>query len=359
MFLVVNVLQVFVFDVWDVPFWITVIAFMILMILYTFRGGIKTIVWTDTLQTTFMLATVIVSIVLIKQNLGLDFSEFIQTLKASEYTDMIHTDWTVKTHYLKQFISGAFIAIVMTGLDQDMMQKNLSCRNLKEAKKNVYWMSASLVPVNILILTLGASLYVFAHSKGVDIPVRSDNLFPVIALKHLMPFAGIVFMIGLISAAYSSADSALTSLTTSFSVDFLNIQKRSDLSQQQKTRLRYMVHFVVAAIIVAIIIVFRAINDQSVISRLFTIAGYTYGPLLGMFSFGLLTRKKPIDRFIPVVGILSPAIAYILSVNSQSWFWGYKFGFELLIVNGLITFAGLWILQLINKGNNQNTYIDS
>lgn len=349
MFLVVNVLQVFVFDIWEVPFWITVSAFMILMILYTFKGGIKTIVWTDTLQTTFMLATVIVSIVLIKNNLGLDLNEFIETLSASEYTKMVHTDWTLKTHYLKQFVSGAFIAIVMTGLDQDMMQKNLSCRNLKEAKKNIYWMSAALVPVNILILTLGASLFVFAEAQGIEVPVRSDNLFPIIALKHLMPFAGIVFMIGLISAAYSSADSALTSLTTSFSVDFLNIQKRSDLSQQEKTRRRYIVHFVVAGIIVAIIIVFRAINDQSVISRLFTIAGYTYGPLLGMFSFGLMTRKKPVDRFIPFLGILSPVLAYIISINSEDWLWGYKFGFELLIVNGLITFIGLWILHLFNK----------
>jgi len=349
MFLVVNVLQVFVFDIWEVPFWITVSAFMILMILYTFKGGIKTIVWTDTLQTTFMLATVIVSIVLIKNNLGLDLNEFIDTLSASEYTNMVHTDWTLKTHYLKQFVSGAFIAIVMTGLDQDMMQKNLSCRNLKEAKKNIYWMSAALVPVNILILTLGASLFVFANAQGIDIPVRSDNLFPIIALKHLMPFAGIVFMIGLISAAYSSADSALTSLTTSFSVDFLNIQKRSDLSEQQKTKRRYLVHFVVAGIIVGIIIVFRAINDQSVISRLFTIAGYTYGPLLGMFSFGLMTRKNPVDRFIPFIGILSPVLAYIISINSEAWLWGYKFGFELLIVNGLITFLGLWILHLFNK----------
>ena len=349
MFLVVNVLQVFVFDIWDVPFWMTVSAFMILMILYTFRGGIKTIVWTDTLQTTFMLVTVIVSIILIKDNLGLDFGAFIDRLQASPYTNMIHADWTMKTHYLKQFLSGAFIAIVMTGLDQDMMQKNLSCRNLKEAKKNVYWMSAALVPVNILILTLGASLFIFAHAKGVDIPVRSDNLFPVIALKHLMPFAGIVFMIGLISAAYSSADSALTSLTTSFTVDFLNIQKRDDLTQRQKTHRRYAVHFAVATVIVMIIIVFRAINDESVISRLFTIAGYTYGPLLGMFAFGLFTRKMPLDKGIPFVAVLSPLIAYILSVNSEAWFMGYKFGFELLIVNGLIAFLGLWILHLLNK----------
>jgi len=359
MFLVVNVLQVFVFDVWDVPFWITVTAFMLLMILYTFRGGIKTIVWTDTLQTTFMLATVVVSIILIKDNLGLDFSAFVDTLTESDYTNMIHADWTMKTHFLKQFISGAFIAIVMTGLDQDMMQKNLSCRNLREAKKNIYWMSASLVPVNILILSLGASLYVFANAQGIEIPTRTDNLFPIIALKHLMPFAGIVFMIGLISAAYSSADSALTSLTTSFTVDFLNIQKRDDLSQKQKTNRRYIVHFVVAGIIVGIIIVFRAINDQSVISRLFTIAGYTYGPLLGMFAFGLFTRKKPIDRFIPLVGVISPFMAYILSINSEVWFWGYKFGFELLIVNGLITFTGLWILHLFNTRTTHNTYIDS
>lgn len=345
MFLVVNVLQIFVFDAWGIPFWVSVSLFMLLMILYTYRGGIKTIVWTDTLQTTFMLVTVILSIILIHQNMDISLSELIGRVADSEYSKIFHTSVTAKTHFVKQFLSGIFIAIVMTGLDQDMMQKNLSCRTLSEAKKNVYWMSASLIPVNILILTLGASLFIFANSQGIPIPERSDNLFPVIALQHLPAAAGIVFILGLISAAYSSADSALTSLTTSFAVDFLNINKRKSLSELEKKRTRHVIHFFVAGIIVLIIIVFRAVNDQSVISRLFTIAGYTYGPLLGMFFFGLFTKYKVKDRWIPLVALLSPLISYFLSVYSEELFNGYRFGFELLLVNGALTAIGLFFLR--------------
>lgn len=345
MFLVVNVLQIFVFDAWGIPFWLSVSLFMLLMILYTYRGGIKTIVWTDTLQTTFMLVTVILSIVLIHQNMEISLSELISRVMESDYSRVFNTAVDEKTHFIKQFLSGIFIAIVMTGLDQDMMQKNLSCRSLPEAKKNVYWMSASLVPVNMLILLLGASLFIFANSKGIAIPERSDNLFPIIALQHLPAAAGIVFMIGLISAAYSSADSALTSLTTSFAVDFLNINKRKNLKELDKRKLRHAIHFFIAGIIVLIIIVFRAVNDDSVISRLFTIAGYTYGPLLGMFFFGLFTKIKVKDRWIPVVAVLSPIASYFLSLYSEELFFGYKFGFELLLVNGALTALGLYFLK--------------
>ena len=345
MFLVVNVLQIFVFDAWGIPFWLSVSLFMLLMILYTYRGGIKTIVWTDTLQTTFMLVTVILSIVLIHQNMEISLSELINRVMESDYSRVFNTAVDEKTHFIKQFLSGIFIAIVMTGLDQDMMQKNLSCRSLPEAKKNVYWMSASLVPVNMLILLLGASLFIFANSKGIAIPERSDNFFPIIALQHLPAAAGIVFMIGLISAAYSSADSALTSLTTSFAVDFLNINKRKNLRELDKRKLRHAIHFFIAGIIVLIIIVFRAVNDESVISRLFTIAGYTYGPLLGMFFFGLFTKIKVKDRWIPVVALLSPIASYFLSLYSEDLFFGYKFGFELLLVNGALTALGLYFLK--------------
>ncbi len=345
MFLVVNVLQIFVFDAWEIPFWLSVSLFMLLMILYTYRGGIKTIVWTDTLQTSFMLVTVILSIVLIYQSMDISLSELISRVMESDYSRVFNTAVDEKTHFIKQFLSGIFIAIVMTGLDQDMMQKNLSCRSLPEAKKNVYWMSASLVPVNMLILLLGASLFIFANSEGIAIPERSDNLFPIIALQHLPAAAGIVFMIGLISAAYSSADSALTSLTTSFAVDFLNINKRKNLKELDKRKLRHVIHFFIAGIIVLIIIVFRAVNDESVISRLFTIAGYTYGPLLGMFFFGLFTKTKVKDRWIPVVAVLAPIVSYILSLYSEELFFGYKFGFELLLVNGALTALGLYFLK--------------
>lgn len=345
MFLVVNVLQIFVFDAWGIPFWAAVIFFMLLMILYTIRGGIKTIVWTDTLQTTFMLVAMGISIYLIQDSLSLSFGGMLQTIAESDYSRMFHSEVIEKNHWLKQFFSGAFLAIVMTGLDQDMMQKNLSCRTLKESKKNIYWMSLSLVPVNMLILSVGAALFIYAENNGIPIPERTDNLFPVIALQHLNPIAGIVFLIGLISAAYSSADSALTSLTTSFSVDFLNFEKRIDLSEKQKTKLRYKVHFGMATIIVLIIIVFRAVNNDAVISKLFTIAGYTYGPLLGMFAFGLLTKRQIKDRFMPWVAVISPILAYIISATSSQWLWGYKFGFELLIVNGFITFVCMILIQ--------------
>jgi len=346
MFLVVNVLQLFVFDKWGVPFGITVAIFILLIILYTFKGGIKTIVWTDTLQTTFMLLAVVITILLITKDLNTNFKDLMATVFDSKFSKMIfYENWNDKRHFLKQFFSGIFITIVMTGLDQDMMQKNLTCRNLKDAKKNMYWMSASLVPANFLFLILGAILYVYANTKGIFISSTTDNLFPTIALNHLGPFAGIVFLIGLISAAYSSADSALTSLTTSFSVDFLNLPNRKNLTEKQKIRVRYLVHFAIATVLLLVIVWFRAINDQSVIQKLFRVAGYTYGPLLGLFAFGLFTKLKLRDKLVPVISIISPAICYVLNNNSIEWFNGYEFGFELLIVNGIFTFLGLLLIS--------------
>ncbi|MFO8087434.1 MAG: sodium:solute symporter [Bacteroidales bacterium] len=341
MFLVVNVLQLFVFNAWNVPFWLTVVIFIFLMVLYTYRGGIKTIVWTDTLQTTFMLATIIVSIVLIGNKMDYSFMDMVGAISDSKYSRMFIFDWQHKYFFLKQFISGAFIAIVMTGLDQDMMQKNLSCKNLKDAKKNIYSMSIALVPMNILILSLGILLYIFAEANGINVPQTTDDLFPLIALKYLGGIAGIVFLIGLISAAYSSADSALTSLTTSFSIDFMRLDKNEHLSEKQKINMRQLIHGGVAVTVIIVIIIFNAINDSSVISKLFTIAGYTYGPLLGMFSFGIFTQKRPKDSLVPFIAILSPVICYIISSNSTQWFNGYEFGFELLLLNGALVFLGL------------------
>lgn len=341
MFLVVNVLQLFVFNAWNVPFWLTVLVFIILMVLYTYRGGIKTIVWTDTLQTTFMLATVVVSIVLISKELNLDFSGMVDAISDSKYSKVFVLDFQHKYFFLKQFISGAFIAIVMTGLDQDMMQKNLSCRNLKDARKNIYSMSWSLVPVNILILSLGVLLYIYAEANGINIPQTTDDLFPLIALKHLGGIAGIIFLIGLISAAYSSADSALTSLTTSFSIDFLRLDKNERFSEKKRIRTRQYVHAGVAFTVMIVIIIFNEINDSSVIEKLFTIAGYTYGPLLGMFSFGIFTRRNVNDTWVPVIAVLSPLICYLISANAAVWLNGYVFGFELLLLNGALVFLGL------------------
>jgi len=344
MFLVVNVLQLFVFDEWNVPFWLTVSLFMVLIWLYTFRGGIKTIIWTDTLQTTFMLISVIVTVFLISGEMNISLKDLYGMVRESEYSQVFYTEWRHKHFYLKDLLAGAFIAIVMTGLDQDMMQKSLSCKNLKEAKKNVFWMAGALVPVNILFLALGAILYIFASHSGIELPGRTDNLFPTIALQYLGSFAGIVFVIGLISAAYSSADSALTALTTSFSVDILGI-KRRNLGLGQRIKTRQIVHVGVSLLVLLVIVVFRAINDESVISMLFTIAGYTYGPLLGMFAFGILTKYKVKDRFVPIVAVVSPILCYFLSVYDEVLLNGNNLGFELLIINGIFTAFGLFLIR--------------
>ena len=342
MFLVVNVLQIFVFDQWGVPFWVTVSCFIGLIILYTFEGGIKTIVWTDTLQTTFMLLGVILSFYFISVELDFSVLRLASSVMDSDYSKMFFTDITDKKYFLKQFFSGAFISIVMTGLDQEMMQKNLSCKNIKEAQKNMFSFSFVLVLINFLFLLLGASLYIYAQTKGISIPEKTDEFFPMIALKYLPPIAGLVFIIGLISAAYPSADGALTSLTTSFCVDFLDLNRRDELDEKRKKQLRYMVHFSFAFILLLVVVIFRAINDQAVISKLFTVAGYTYGPLLGLYAFGLFTKRPVKDKFVPFICLASPIICYLLSEYSVQLFNGYKFGFELLILNGLITFVGLW-----------------
>ncbi len=345
MFLVVNVLQIFVFDAWNIPFAFTISLFIVLIWLYTFKGGIKTIVWTDTLQTTFMLFSVVISIYLIMKALNIDFGTLTTMVTDGGYSKMIFTDWHSKLFFGKQFVSGAFIAIVMTGLDQDMMQKNLSCRTLKDSQKNVITLGWILIPVNLVFLFLGASLYIFVNSSGIAIPELTDNLFPTIAVKYLGTFAGITFIIGLIAAAYSSADSALTALTTSFSVDFLGIEQKKDVSEKQKIRTRTIVHLGISLTVLFTVILFRQINDQAVIEKLFTIAGYTYGPLLGMFSFGLFTNYKVKDRLVPFIAILSPAVCYLISTNSVSLFNGYKFGFELLLVNGFLTFILLFLIR--------------
>lgn len=345
MFLVVNVLQLFVFDTWNIPFAVTVALFIGLILLYTFKGGIKTIVWTDTLQTTFMLVSVVVSLFLLANKMDLSFSGLLQKVWKSEYTQVVNTDWTHRYFFLKQFISGMFITIVMTGLDQDMMQKNLTCKNVKEARWNVYLMSFTLVPVNFIFLVLGATLFVFAAQHGITVNGTTDDLFPLVAINYLGPAAGVVFFIGLIAAAYSSADSALTALTTSFAVDFLGLEKRNDLSDRQKLRMRYRIHIAFAVVIMMVIILFRAMNDESVISGLFRMAGYTYGPLLGLYAFGLFTRYHVKDKWVPVVAVVAPMICYYLNIYSQQLFNGYRFGFELLIVNGILTFIGLLIIR--------------
>lgn len=358
MFLVVNVLHYFLFAHWGIPFAVTTLIFIAIILLYSFKGGIKTIVWTDTLQTTFMILAVIISIFIIADHMSMSLPQALTAVFKSDYFTFIETDLSSKNHYLKQFLSGVFICIAMTGLDQDMMQKNLSCRNLRDAQKNMLTFSVTLIFINFMFLTLGALLYLYSENLAIDISPyiseTTDNLFPALALKHLGVFAGLTFLIGLVSAAYSSADGSLTALTTAFSIDILNIRKKGYTDEKIK-KTRYIVHLSFAAITFLIIIFYKLMNNDAIISKIFTVAGYTYGPLLGLFAFGLFTKWQVRDRFVPVVCLLSPVLCYILSANSQAWLNGYVFGFELLIINGLITFAGLVLLSTKGKVNALKT----
>ena len=345
MFLVVNVLQLFVFDHWGIPFGVTVGLFMVLILLYTFQGGIKTIVWTDTLQTTFMISAVVITIFIIANSLGMSLGELWGDASAKGYTKMFITDYTDPRFFLKQFFAGMFITIVMTGLDQDMMQKNLSCRNLRDAQKNIFTFGFILIPVNLMFLFLGAVLWIYAGQFDIVLPQTSDDLFPTIALQYLSVVAGLTFFFGLISAAYSSADGTLTALTTVFCIDFLGLKRKAGISEDKIKKIRYVVHICFSIVVLFVIIGYRAINDTALISKLFTIAGYTYGPLLGLYFFGLYTTRSVRDKWVPLICIASPVISYIVSINSQQWFWGYQFGFEILIVNGLFTVLGLFFLS--------------
>jgi SSS family transporter len=348
-FLVASVLQLILFDSLGIPFWVSVLITVGLIWLYTFRGGIKTVVWTDTLQTFFMLAAVMVSIILIGRELELSsVTEYFRVVSEDSRSTIFNWNWKDGTNFFKQFVSGAFITIVMTGLDQDMMQKNLTCKNIGEAQKNMFWFTISLVIVNLLFLGLGVMLYLFAETKGIPLPARTDEIFPLLATQYFTPFAGIVFVLGITAAAYSSADSTLTALTTSFCIDFLQIDKK--YPAEKRVGVRQRVHIAFTFLMFIVILIFHLVNDQSVINSVFVIAGYTYGPLLGLYSFGLFTKMRVKDRWVPYLAVAAPVITYIISSNSEEWLWGYKFGFEALILNGLLMFIGLWLVREKSNG---------
>ncbi|NQU34848.1 MAG: sodium:solute symporter [Bacteroidetes bacterium] len=349
MFLVISVLQIFVFEYFNIPFWVTVVIFMVLIQLYTLKGGIKTIIWTDTLQTTFMLAAVVSTIYIITQHMDVGIIDMVSEVWHNSLSDIIITDINSKQNFIKLFLSGIFITIVMTGLDQDMMQKNLSCRNIKDAQKNMTTLSLILIPVNLIFLFLGAILFLYQGHFNIPPSLTTDHVFPNIAFNYLGTTAGIIFIIGLVSAAYSSADSALTSLTTSFSIDILELDKKFAKDAKLLKNKRYLVHIVMSIIIIFVIISFKLINNQAVISQLFTFAGYTYGPLLGLYSFGLFTKFKANDKLVPVIAIIAPILSYLISHYSPELFNGYQIGFELLIINGLLTFIGLSLTIKTNK----------
>lgn len=349
LFLVAIVLQQFIFDPWNVPFEITVILSIVLIWIYTAKGGIKTIVWTDTLQTTLMILSVVLSIVYINQSLGWSFGDFLNAPEFKAYSTVFQTDsFLERNHLFKSFIGGAFITICMTGLDQDMMQKNLTCRNLKEAQINMVVFSFVLVLVTGLFMLLGALLYIYANKEGIAMPLmdgnpKTDLLFPEIALNGSLGIGvAITFILGLIAAAYSSADSALTSLTTSFCIDFLGFS--GEETSQQK-RLRKLTHIGMSVLLVVVIIVFKHILDRNVIDGLLTVAGYTYGPLLGLFAFGIFTSYAIKDQWVWIVLITAVGITAVLGNIDSASLGGYQIGYELLPINGLLTFLGLVLIR--------------
>ena len=343
LFLAATILQLFLFDAWGVPFFVTVATTIALIWVYTFKGGIKTIVWTDTFQTFFLITAVCVTVAHIFNTMDFSFSEIIGFMDDKGYSRIFYFDDVNSTLFFpKQFLGGAFIAIAMTGLDQEIMQKNLTCKTLGDAQKNMFWFSLTLVFVNLLFLTLGALLYLYSEQKGIVIPTLSDELFPRLAFNELGSLVGIFFLLGITASSYASADSALAGLTTSFCIDFLNFK---DKEEKQKQREKFIVHLGFSLLFLIIILIFKEVNEKSVIDAVLILAGYTYGPLLGLFSFGIFTKRQINGVGVLMICILSPILSYLLSSNSVEWFTGYKIGIEILIINGLFTFAGLWIIS--------------
>lgn len=355
LYLVALVLYQFVFGPMGLPFWLTTLITIFLIWVYTFKGGIKTIVYTDAFQTFFLLSSLVISIYLISKEMHWSPGELIRQVKSSEYSKTFFFDsgWSDNKNFIKQFLGGMFITIVMTGLDQDLMQKNLACKNIHEAQKNMFWFTITLVLANALFLTLGALLYLYAAHNGIEVPTREvagvmkaqpDLLFPTLAIQHFGSVIGIFFILGLVAANYASADSALASLTTAFCVDFLGFE-RNKVAQDNIVKTRTWVHFGFSMLLFLLVLILWFMNDRSVIDTVLTLAGYTYGPLLGLYAFGFFMKRQVRDRFVPFICILSPVVTYILNAYSVELFWGYKFSFELLIMNGLLTFIGLYIFS--------------
>ena len=346
LFLVAKVLQSILFDAYNIPFWVTVVVTILLIWLYTFKGGIKTIVWTDTLQTLFMLIAVGVCIIMIQDDMKIEnLFSYVSENKLSKM--FFFDDVQAGNYFWKQFLAGVFIAIGMTGLDQDMMQKNLTCRNLKDAQKNMFWFSIALVIVNFFFLALGVLLTDYAAAN--EINAHKDNLFSSIAMSGNLGLAtSLFFLLGLIAAAYSSADSALTSLTTSFSIDILDIEKKE--SEGEKIKIRKRIHILFSLLLAVVIILFKHFigDNSSVVGDLFTFAGYTYGPLLGLYAFGLFTKLKVKDKLVPIICILAPIFTYFISTYSKEKL-GFDFSFVILLLNGIVTFIGLLCIKKNKK----------
>lgn len=337
LYLVIKILQVFILNNLGVSFELTTFIIIAMILAYTFKGGVKTIVWTDTLQTSFMLLSLIISVFYLKSNLHISFSELWSSLKQNKIDTVFYTDYHDTKFFLKQIIGGIFVTITMTGLDQEMMQKNISVKTLKDAQKNMLSFSVILVFVNFLFLILGALLFLYAQHNSIQ--VKPDELFPTIALSNAFPsFVGILFIIGLISALFPSADGAITALTSSFCLDILNLKNNPAIRPEKQEQTRRIVHLSFAGIFLLLVFFFRTIDNGSLIDMLLKIASYTYGPLLGIFGFGILTNRSVQPWLVPIVSVASPFFCYLLQSQWAGYFGDYKFGLELLIINGGIVF---------------------
>lgn len=338
-----------------VDFYQSVAVIIVLMLVYTYRGGIKTLVWTDVLQSSLLLLGVILSIIAIKSSMDLSFSEVVTNVWGDERTETFFWDWREGRFFPKMFIGGALMAIAMTGLDQNMMQKNLSCKSLGDAQKNITWFSIVLVIVNVFFLALGILLYQYYEVNEIKFPLKAngeiftDNVFPNLAVNYLGAFAGLVFVVGLTAATFSSADSVLTTLTTSFYIDLLKIDKKEKLSEQEKQKYRKLIHLSFAVLLYLVIIVFDLMNNDAIIHTILKIASYTYGPLLGMFAFGIFSKRKVKDSVVPIICIVAPVICYFLTIYGTTLLNGYVFGYELLGVNALIVIVGMYIFSTKNN----------
>ena len=343
LYLVVKILQDALPSTIHIPFWVTTLVILIMILLYTYEGGVKTIVWTDTLQTTFMLAGLVICVVYLLNQMGLSFSDSLTAMNEKGYSKIFFTDPASKFFFLKQILAGAFITITMTGMDQETMQKNISVKTLKGAQKNVLTLGFILMIVLLLFLFLGGVLLLFAQQQGIT--AVGDKLFPSIALNHMPPIISVIFIIALISALFPSADGAITALTSSFCIDIIGMQRRTDITEAQKKKMRQRVHLCFAALFLLLVMVYKWINEPSMIGVILKVAAYTYGPLLGLFTFGIITKRAVNDKLVPYVCIAAPVICFFIDKYQKQLFGSFEVGLELLIINGLLTFIGLWFVS--------------
>lgn len=350
LYLMATVLQIAIFDAFHLPFFVTIVFILAVIWLYTFRSGIKTVIYTDIFQTAFLLLAVLFSIYTISHAIDLSFSQLTAELRANPHAKIFDWDWHSKNNFFKLILTGAFLTIVTNGLDQSVMQKHLTCRNLRESWKNMFSFSVMLLLSNLLFLVLGLLLVLYANHLQITLPEQTDEIYPLLALDHLGGLTGILFLLGITAAAFSSADSALTALTTSFCIDFLGFKKSQ---AEHDTQIRHWVHLAISFILLIVLIIFHQIHNISMIRAFVTYSGFTYGPLLGLYGFGLFTRRQVIDKYIPWICIASPVLSYILKYFSTTLFWGYQLEYEILLVNGAITFLLIFFLAS-QSANAQN-----